>query len=398
MTGEPRDDGLYTARQSQRERRDGPETADRSHERQVLVVGGDPTAIATAGFLDQVGLDPVLARPPSERTGPDTLTVWRPGLVLLERLGLRRPAEAIGTRLDRLARPNVDSSWTTDQLDRPALLSVRRAELLSLLHQRVHDRIRIPERSAVGIDRSRARVDVTFEGSIEESFDTVVTTDSTLLPAVEPRHVASTTHTWAFDWPIEPPAPAGPTERWKDDRAAFSVPVADGTRVRLVSVTDPTYAATDIHSLERRFGTLLGRSANSFETLSQHGIQYHQGTRAVPVSVHTDGVVRIASAARASLPGGCLRTTLGIEDGWVLADALAYGPRDRDDALNEYEQRRRRRERELDQYSTTAAEAARAPQDLSPLLSRLYGRRALAFRHVTSGHLPDAAKSIPASL
>lgn len=398
MTGGPRNDGLVTDRQTQRDRRDRPETAGRAHERQVLVVGDDPIAIATAGFLGQVGLDPVLARPPSERAGPDTLTLWRPGLVLLERLGLRRPVEAIGTRLDRLARPHVDSSWTTDQSDRPALLSVRRAELLSLLDRRVRDRIRTPERPIAGIDRTHDRVDVTFEGGIEESFDTVVTTDSTLAPTVEPRHVAATTHTWTFDWPTETPAPDGPTERWTDDRAAFSVPVADSTRVRLVSVTDPTHAATDIASLERRFGTLLGWSANSFETLSQHAIQYHQGTRAVPVSVHADGVVRIESAARASLPGDCLRTTLGIEDAWVLADALAYGPRDRDDALNEYQQRRRRRERGLDQCCTTATPAAQPPNDLSPLLSRLCARRALAFRHVTNGHLPDVAESIPASL
>jgi 2-polyprenyl-6-methoxyphenol hydroxylase-like FAD-dependent oxidoreductase len=398
MTGESRTGGQDTNRETQRERRDRPETAGCAHERQVLVVGEDPPAIATAGFLSQVGLDPVLARPPSERAGPNTLTLWRPGLVLLERLGLRRPVEAIGTRLDRLARPNVNSSWTTDQSDRPALLSVRRAELLSLLDRRVRDRIRTPERPIVDIDRSQDRVDATFEGGIEESFDTVVTTDSTLAPTVEPRHVVATTHTWAFDWPTEPPAPDGPTERWKGDRAAFSVPVADGTRVRLVSVTDPTCAATDVDSLERQFGAVLGWSANSFETLSQHGIQYHQGTRAVPVSVHADGVVLITSAARVSLPGGCLRTTLGIEDAWVLADALAYGPRDRDDALNEYEQRRRRRERELDQCSTTTTPTVQPSIDLSPVLSRLCARRALAFRHVTSGHLPDVAKSIPASL
>jgi len=398
MTGGPRGDGLATERQTQHERRDRPETAGRAHERQVLVVGDDPTAIATAGFLGQVGLDPVLARPPSERAGPNTLTLWRPGLVLLERLGLRRPVEAIGTRLDRLARPNVNSSWTTDQSDRPVLLSVRRAELLSILDRRVRDRIRTPDRPIAGIDRTHNRVDVTFEGGIEESFDTVVTTDSTLAPTVEPRHIAATTHTWAFDWPTETPVPDGPTERWNGDRAAFSVPVANGTRVRLVSVTDPTHAATDLDSLERRFGTLLGWSANSFETLSQHAIQYNQGIRAVPVSVHADGVVLIGSAARASLPGDCLRTTLGIEDAWVLADALAYGPRDRDDALDEYEQRRRRRERELVQCSTTATPAAQTSKNLSLLLSRLCARRALAFWHVTDGRLPDVAESIPASL
>ncbi|WP_151102198.1 NAD(P)/FAD-dependent oxidoreductase [Haloarcula sp. CBA1129] len=398
MMGGPRADGLATDRQSQHERRDRHGTAGRAHERQVLVVGDDPTAIATAGFVSQVGLDPVLARPPSERAGPNTLTLWRPGLVLLERLGLRRPVEAIGTRLDRLARPNVNSSWMTDQSDRPALLSIRRAELLTLLDRRVRDRIRTPERPLAGIDRTHNRVDVTFEGGIEESFDTVVTTDSTLAPTVEPRHIAATTHTWAFDWPTETPAPDGPTERWDDNRAAFSVPVADGTSVRLVSVTDSTHAATDINSLKRRFGTLLGWSANSFEALSQHAIRYHQGTRAVPVSVHSGGVVLIGSAARASLPGECLRTTLGIEDAWVLADALAYGPRDRDDALDEYEQRRRRRRWELDQCSTTATPAAQISKTLSPLLSRLYARRALAFRHVTNGCLPDVAESIPASL
>jgi FAD-dependent urate hydroxylase len=398
MTRRASTDGTTPDRAARSERQDSPETGDRRHDRQVLVVGGSPTTLATAGFLEQAGLDPVLVPPPSERMQPDTLTLWRPGLVLLGRLGLRRPVEGIGTRLDRLDCPSAGSAWTTAPADHPSLVTVRRAALEDLLAGRIRGRVRTADRPVTGMDRTSDRVDVTFEGGIEESFDTVVTANPTLFPAVESRHGAVAIHVWAFDCPPGIDAPNCPVERWTDDLVAFSVPVGGDTHIRLVSATDPTHAATDIGALERRFGPLFDSSANPFEGLSQHAVQYHQFPRVVPASIHTDGVALVGPATRASLPGDCLRTTLGIEDAWVLADALAYGPRDRDDALDTYERRRRRRERELHRCPTADTLSARIPENRSPLLSRLGTCRTLAFCHVTGGQPPEVVEATPASL
>jgi len=401
MTERASADGPATDREVRRERRDRHGTDGRGHDRQVLVVGDDPTTVATAGFLEQVGFDPVLAPPPSERMQPETVTLWRPGLVLLERLGLRRPIEGIGTWLDRLDCPSTGSTWTTAPADDPSLLTVRRADLEALLNRRIRDRVRTADRSVVEIDQTSSRVDAAFEGGIEESFDTVVTADPTLAPGVESRYGAVTINVWAFDWLPRAKAPDRPTERWEEDRAAFSVPVADDTRVRLVSTVpaaNSTYAATDIDTLERQFGPLFDPSVDPFGELAQHAVQYHRFPQVVPASVHTDGVGLVGPATRASLPGDCLRTTLGIEDAWVFADALAYGPRDRDDALDRYERRRRRRERELRRQSTADTPAAGPVEEVSPVLSGLYASRSLAFRQITGGRAPDAAEAIPESL
>lgn len=372
--------------------------ADRSgYNRQVLVVGNSPTAVVTAGFLEQAGTDPVLAPPPGNRMQPDTLTLWHPGLVLLERLGLRRPIEDIGTRLDRLDRPSTKSSWTTEAVARPSLLTIRRTDLEDLLDRRIGDRIRRVDRPLAGIERLPDRVSVTLEGGITESFDTVATTDPTLVTTRESRQGAATLHAWAFDWPCGTAPPEGPTERWGEDRAAFSVPVGEGTRVRLLAATDLSHTPTDIDALERRFSPLFDSSVTLFRGLSQHAVRYHRVPRVIPRSVHADGVVLIGPATRASLPGDCLRTALAIEDAWVLGDALAYGPQNRGDALDAYERRRRHREGDLQQYLMADTPPVRTPDSLSPLLSQLWVSRALAFQHVTSGHLPDIAKEVPES-
>lgn len=397
MTGQQSIGEAATGSERRVERQDQSGAGGMRHDRQVLVVGDTTTALVTAGFLEQAGLDPVLAQLPDEQTNPDALALWQPGLVLLGRLGLRRPVEGLGTRLDRLRCPSTGSSWTTESMDRPPLLTVRRPELKDLLDRRIGDRVRTANRPLADLERRTSRIDATFEDGITEPFDTVVTTDPAF-PALESDQGAATLHAWTFDWPAATATPDIPTERWDDDRAAFSVPVGDGTHVRLVAATDPTEAATDLDALERRFGTLFDPSVNPFGGLSQHAVRYHRSPRIVPRSVHADGVVLVGPGTRASLPGDCLRTTLGIEDAWVLADALAYGPQDRDDALDAYERRRRRRDRDIQQYAMADAPAARVPGHISPSLSRLCASRTLAFGHVTSGHPPDVAATIPESL
>lgn len=379
-------------------RRNRSEAGGRGHDRQVLVVGDDPASVAAAGFLEQAGLDPVLASPPSEPIQPDILTLWRPGLVLLERLGLRRPVEDVGTRLDRLDCPSAGSSWTAESGESPSLIAVRRADLKRLLERRIRGRVRTADRALAEIETTKDCVDVAFEGDVVESFDAVVTTDTALVPDLDSERGAAAVHAWRFEWPPETEAPNDPTERWSDDRAAFSVPVEGDTYVRLVSATNPTRPATHTDALEHHFVQLFDSSVDPFGGLSQHAIRYHQFPRVVPVSVHADGVVLIGSTTRGSLPGDCLRATLGIEDAWVLADELAYGSRDRDDALDAYERRRRRRERDLRRESVTDAATARVPDSFSPLLSQLSASRALAFQHVTGDRRPDTTEAILESL
>lgn len=374
---------------------------DHRHDRQVLVVGDDLTAATVAGFLEQAGLDPVLAPPSNARTHSATVTLWRTGLVLLERLGLRRPVERLGTRLDRLNCPSAGASWVSERADSPALLTVQRDRLRNLLDRRVRDRVRTVQRPVIEVTPTTAGVGVTFDHGLAESFDTVVTTDQRLLPVAGARRGPTTVHCWEFDWPTAVPAPSSPTEVWGHDHAAFSVPAGDGVHVRLVSVAEQTRAApVDVEALAAQFGDRFesGSFGNPLTALDRHALQYRQFPHAVPVSIRADGVALAGPSTRSSLPGDCLGTALGVEDAWVLADTLAYGPSGREAALAAYETRRRRRQTELTRHAMDQLPLARTPARLSPRLSRLCAARALAFRHVTGEPTPDVAYAAPDSL
>ncbi|WP_247006164.1 FAD-dependent oxidoreductase [Halorientalis litorea] len=374
---------------------------DHRHDRQVLVVGDDLTAATAAGFLEQAGLDPVLVPPSNAGTHSATVTLWHSGLVLLERLGLRRPVERLGTRLDRLNCPSAGSSWAGERTDVPTLLAVRRDSLRNLLDRRVRDRVRTVQRPVIGVTPTAAGVDVTFDHGLEESFDAVVTTDPRLLPVAGTRPGSTTVHVWEFDWPTTVPAPSSPTEAWGHDHAAFSVPAGDGAHVRLVSVAEQTRATpVDVEALDAQFGDRFesGSFGNPLTALDRHALQYRQFPHAVPVSIRADGVALAGPSTRSSLPGDCLGTALGVEDAWVLADTLAYGPSERAAALAAYETRRRRRQTELTRHAMDQLPLARTPARLSPRLSRLCATRALAFRHVTGEPTPDFAHAVPDSL
>jgi 2-polyprenyl-6-methoxyphenol hydroxylase-like FAD-dependent oxidoreductase len=86
---------------------------------------------------------------------------------------------------------------------------------------------------------------------------------------------------------------------------------------------------------------------------------------------------------------------LGIEDAWVLADAIAYGPSDIGSAIAEYERRRRQREREITVAIETESQTFPEPTPLSPDLARLYTRRRLAFSHIIGRSQPAFARAVP---
>ncbi|WP_338738681.1 hypothetical protein [Haloplanus salilacus] len=365
---------------------------DAAADRQVLVVGGGPTAVTAAGFLDRAGLDPVLAGSASERMPAEVITLWRPGLVVLDRLGLRHPIERRGTRLDRLCRPATGSAWATDPSDRPVLLSLRRDELAELLEQRVRTHVRTVDGSVTGVDPTDAGVVATFDRGVRESFDAVVTADPTVAPASTFHTEATAVHAWAFEWRAAERPPSDAVEAWDGDRAAFVTPVGDGAYVHLVSVDRPT-PAVDADALERRFGDLLEPLGDPFGALDGRALRYRRSPRVVPESMCGGGVALAGPAGHASLPGDCLGPTLALEDAWVVADTLAYGPSNRNDALDVYDARRRRRKRELRRHATADVD----PDRVSTLLGRLYRARTLAFGHVT-GRFPAVARAPPESL
>jgi 2-polyprenyl-6-methoxyphenol hydroxylase-like FAD-dependent oxidoreductase len=372
-------------------------TGSTVRDRQILVVGDDLAAAATAGFLEQAGLDPVLASAAGERTRPPVVTVWEPGLTLLERIGLRRPVERRGTSLARLDCRTSGDSWASDGTARPSLVALSRPQLRKLLARHLFARIRTTERPVRSLTPTTSGVRVTFEQGIEEPFDTVVTTDRSLVPERDPPKPTGL-HGWAFEWPDEVPAPEAPTEAWAETLAAFTVPHATGTHAQFVAAgrTSPS-AAVSATGLADRFGHLFDDVPSPFTALDDGGFEYRRLPRAVPVSLCLGRVALVGPGARTSVPGSCLGASFGIEDAWVIADTLAYGPADTDEALTAYEGRRKQRATALcPRVDDTAG--TRVPIPLSPPLARLCAARTLAFSHAIDGQPPELARAVPESL
>ncbi|MEA1932507.1 MAG: hypothetical protein U9O06_13310 [Euryarchaeota archaeon] len=377
-------------------------------QRSVLVVGRGLTAAATAGFLEQAGLDPVVASTPTGETPTGGTVLWRPGLVLLERIGLRRPVERLGTHLLDRHCLTADRSWTAENGDRPSLVAIDDKRLSELLDQYVRTGIREIDRAVSAVEPTDGGVRTTFEGGVTELFDAVVTATPSL---VSDRPEASkAVHSWRFSWPAGLPDPPAPAEAWAEGRAALFDPVSEGVHVSLVSTADvDAAAALSLGELDRRFGRLVSfplaaadrpsaadQPSGPFAALDQRELRYSRNRLQEPTTIADRGIVRVGSAARSSIPGDPLAAALGIEDGWVLADALAYGPDSVGAALADYERRRRHRERALAAAVGEAVEAC--PADRSPPLAQLAARRRLAFGHVHDGQPHPLAESIPQRL
>lgn len=386
--------------------RGSPRQADRpvtdvGHDRQILIVGDGLAAAASAGFLHQAGLDPVQAvpEPDSGRAGSLLVTIWQPGLALLERLGLRRPIERVGTRVTGLETVTGGGTVTAESAGAPGLVAIRRDALRDLLGRQTFSHIRQAESPVRRVRSTEGGVQASFASGVEEQFDTVLTSSLSTVAGRDSRPSGRSVRVWEFEWPETVPAPSRPVETWLGDRAAFLTPLADGTRAQLVAATGaagPTGVRLD--ELRTRFGPAFETVPDPFPALDQYDLEYRQPARVAPTSLSVDGVTLVGAAARAAIPEGCLGPALGIEDAWVAADTLAYGPAGLERARRAYETRRRDRERDIEAALADSTADDRAPRPLSPPLRRLYRDRRLAFSHVIDGVLPDVAREIPARL
>lgn len=104
-----------------------------------------------------------------------------------------------------------------------------------------------------------------------------------------------------------------------------------------------------------------------------------------------NGIALVGAGARSGVPGDRLCPTLGCEDAWVLADELAYGPEVVEEALSEYEQRRRQRMKQL--VSAVPVSTSRLPTDCSVFVKRLAGRRTIAFGNMLECSVPASIQS-----
>lgn len=356
----------------------------RGLDRQILVVGDGIAAVATAGFLDQAGLDPVIASKPglTKRVPPEVVLLWRPGLALLERVGLRRPVQRLGTPLDRLACLTSADTWAADRSDSPSLIAVQYDELMTLFERKLLNGLRTTEKSVTELKPFDLGVRAAFNHGVEETFDAVIATERSLMPEPNRMPTAPDLHIWQFEWPTPVPEPTLPVEAWSRTRAAICTPTCNETVVQLVSTTKTADSPVTIAEFEEAFSHLFDSYRDPFTNLKRQNIQYVQQTVSAPVSMHLNGIVLAGAAAHGTAPGGGLGPTLAIEDSWVIADTLAYGPSDLDEAVGQYITRRRCRTAELTSRIEDGYNTNRTPPNLSPPLCRVRDSRSLAFSRI----------------
>jgi 2-polyprenyl-6-methoxyphenol hydroxylase-like FAD-dependent oxidoreductase len=370
-----------------------------SRDRQVLVVGRNLATRTTAGFLDQAGISPVVARGHGDVPAPSTVPLWRPGLELLGRVGIRRPVEHVGSSVDALRCATPAASWSTTPGRRPSLVTVPRGRVRSLVDQHFGNRIRSLDRTVASVTSHPAGVEVTFDHGVREVFDVVVTADPTLLPGGQALGRSTQVRWWAFDWPAPVPAPDDATEAWDGATAAFTRPLDDSVRVVLVAGSgvrpENPLARGCLRAL---FADKVSGLEDAIAALDISTLQYREFPFAIPARRACENVALVGPGAHASIPGDCLGPTLTVEDAWVLADELAYGPEAVEEALSAYVERRRRRMAAINSTMATDAYVARAGGNVSGVTRQLCSRRALAFGHVLDVNTRRFVHDIPGQL
>ncbi|ERG96794.1 NAD(P)/FAD-dependent oxidoreductase [Haloquadratum walsbyi] len=378
-------------------------------DRQILIAGDGVTATLTAGFIKQAGLNPLLASVGADPIRTGSVVFWKPGLQLLERIGLRRPIERHGHGLRELVyHDTTKSTEKVTELSKttstePSLVAISRSDLEDIFEWSIRERVETTDRvvstitgttdDGAGQTSSDSTACASFTDDITERFDAIVAEHSGVLATkTNAENSYGNVHTWSFNWPATTPAPANPIELWDTQTAAFIIPTGTDVWVRLVARDDTSAeAAIGVTKFKSRFGKLFNTVTDPFDELNQHDIQYGRVSDSHPVSIAMDGVALVGAGARSGVPGDRLCPTLGCEDAWVLADELAYGPEAVEQALSRYEQRRRQRMKEL--VNAVPTSPSRLPTDCSTFIRRLAGRRTIAFGNVFECSIPASVQS-----
>ena len=375
-------------------------TADgSSHDRQVLVVGDDLAALATVGFLDQAGLAPVLADSSHRRQTSSIVPIWRPGLELLKQVGLYRPVIAAGTSLDELRSFESSQPLARTTPSRPSLVAVDRDWLVSMFHRRFDDRIHMIDESVVSASSVESGVIATFEHDVTEQFDAVVVTDPATFSQGRWSEQSSSVHWWSFDWPSSVPEPDTAQEVWTPSSVALTVP-SEGSVCGMLVSERQRVAITPLarDRLAAQFRSRCSSFGDAIAEVDKSALVYRQFPHSGPATLCVDNIALVGPAVHSSIPGDCLGPALSIEDGWVLADTLAYGPLSHRKALQEYAARRRQRLARIYETITDDVFTARVDSDLSGAIRQLCVRRTLAFGHLFETIDTGLVENIPERL
>lgn len=323
-----------------------------SVDRQVLVVGDDVGGLATAAFLAEAGLSPVVVTARVDDGASDRpLTLWSSALAFLSRLDVTDDLLASATpvrrwelrrsdgdRVERLASAH-DDGWP--------FVVAERARLRGLLRERLPvGRFRL-SKTPHRLEPTDGGVHVEFIDGVRERFDVVVGADGPRSWVRRGQFDATPPARWGTtSWTVQTDVPLGTanavTEWWWGEGVAVCGPATSRDRFRFVTDTAEDVGPTEaMRRLSDSFDVgRLARGRRSVGDLRVVEERVDYGVRTDRWA--SDRTALVGAAARSLPPVLSVEPSLTVGDAYVLAAELG-STTPLATALQRYARRRRER-------------------------------------------------------
>lgn len=357
--GHPRRDGV-SREQSKRGDDDQRAAADGglptlTQTRQILVDGAGVTALALAALLQRSGHDPVLVDAPGRRPASAVTTLWPSGLRVLDAAGVGAAVRNAGRPLDAIVvetgNGNSGSCRTlTADGEDPAPVLADTGFLEDVLAERVSDISTLSTRVEAMAEHANA-VEVTFSNGVREFFDLVVATSnasSTVRATTgDDRSNGAALSSIEVQLDGADAMPALPLDCWREGVASQVLPPPTAETSGVLRLLAPTDATQEVDTAATVAATFRDCEDDTTAALTA-ALDAAEWTSVAQANVDTaewsaGRAVYCGTAAFPVPPLTTLQPALALEDAWVLADELTYGPDTTASLLNAYARRRQER-------------------------------------------------------
>jgi len=342
---------------------------------QVLIAGGGVSGLSLAAFLEQAGVDPVVAeRTEASATPPGTVVLWPDAVELLEGLGLGSALRATAAEVRTWTRQSADGTTAEhrEASGGDAVLSLEYRALLDVLRSAVPERTLNTGLGLRSLEERHESVVAEFANGVREQFDVVIGADGVrsrtreLVGGAEPTFYG----TMSAPLPLADGLPLdGATDVWLPDGTVVrALPNGDGHAVWITVEARVPGQSPDASALLSDLRDAIDWVRVDDTAFPAPEELWWMDDLLVPAETWADGRVAFvgdAAHGRHRLTG--VGTTLAVEDAAVLASELVDGDGPPGARLATYAARRRSK---VDgQGRTSPGESALSGVD-SPLAER----------------------------
>lgn len=325
---------------------------------QVLVVGGGLGGLSVAGFLADIGLEPVVAERDAVVGGGGTpIELWPAAMSVLERLdvadAVRGCGTTVGTWSIRAGDGTVARRLSVDNAS--GFVVIRYGRLREIILEALSDDLTRMDTTVRGLTSDAHRVSVTFDTGVTEPFDAVIGADGvgsttrSRFGGADARTRDTTSYAFRFD-----PATAleGAVEQWFATGAVLRVlPVGEAVWGWL---TVPSSASVDRSSRRGVVTAHLSRTDwSAREWLSENRTPVRRDDLQVDANpLPSSRVALLGDAVHSPHRLTGFGPVLALADAAGLATALSDDQTAIRERLVTYADRRRTRLERLEDHTT----------------------------------------------